>query len=255
MCRFYRSFEDKLLDFLGCKSRVLIRILLAITFITFFLELSVNLDSSCGFIVFMNTVMECIFDGQMSYPIQLSSDYLNEVFSAICTIAVLGNAILSMLFGVYDKKTLGIPFQDVLNHSLIGEEQRFTIKALTISILLAVVFYVLRWTNFLFSTLIQDVFLLLFSCVSLWKFLTDRNAQKAVITEIVEKVDASQYAVYVDSWFKELDGALVPNNVDEAQQYIDLINLVMECCPDRKKQIQACVWFYMRSQKSDGAAG
>lgn len=180
-------------------------------------------------------LLDSILGFEMGLPLLLSTDYLNEVFAATCTIAVLGNAILSILFGVYDKKTLGVPFQDVLNYSMVGKEQRFTIKALTISIVFALLWYVLGYFNLLFSVLLADVILLLFSCEDLWRFLSDKKMQRKTITEIINEVDPSRYAVYVDNWFKELQNTLVPNNYDEAKQYFDLIRLVIDFAPPKQK--------------------
>ena len=52
------------------------------------------------------------------YFIGVGEDYSNEVFGAICTVAVLGNAILSLLFGSSDKLIRGIPIQDILGSPL-----------------------------------------------------------------------------------------------------------------------------------------
>lgn len=186
-------------------------------------------------------VLEALVSVRGSAIIGLSEDYLNEVFSAICTVAVLGNAILSLLFGIYDKKTLGVPFQDILNHSLMGSEQKFTIEVMTTSIVFALVFYVFQWYNLLSAVLIQDVCLLVFSCHDLWRFLSDNGMQKKTITEIIHNVSPSKYAVYVDNWFKQLDNALVPNNKEETQEYCDLFKLVIETAPEKEEQIRTCV--------------
>ena len=186
-------------------------------------------------------IIEALVTTETWVRIRLSSDYLNEVFSATCTVAVLGNAILSILFGVYDKKTLGVPFQDVLNHSKIGSEQRFTIEVLTTSIVFAIVWYVLGCYNLLFSVLIQNVFLLLFSCDDLWNFLSDKETQNKTITEIIRDVDPSRYAVYVDNWFKDLNDALVPNNETEVEEYCGLFRLIIESASESESQIRLCI--------------
>ena len=192
-------------------------------------------------------LLESLLGFDTGLPLLLSSDYLNEVFAATCTIAVLGNAILSILFGVYDKKTLGVPFQDVLNYSMVGKEQRFTIKALTISIVFALLWYVLGCFNLLFSVLISDVVLLLFSCEDLWRFLSDKKMQRKTISEIISEVDSSRYSVYVDNWFNELRSALLPSNYNEAKEYFDLIGLVVNSVPNNAEQIQNCVGLHLQS--------
>ena len=192
-------------------------------------------------------VLEKWLERDLCLPIVLESDYLNEVFSATCTVAVLGNAILSLLFGVYDKKTLGVPFQDVLNYSMVGNEQKFTIEVLTASIIGAFLCYIFKCYNLLFALLIQDVFLLLFSCEDLWRFLSDKDMQRNTISEIIHAVDCSRYAIYVDSWFKALKDALAPNNHDEAKEYFELIELVITSEPNSDRQIRACVKRHLQS--------
>ena len=233
--RVYSLFDLLKLD---CKNEKTKEILLTVLAVALILELLVRIHAF--------EFLEALIDIELGLPFFLSSDYLNEVFAATCTVAVLGNAILSILFGVYDKKTLGIPFQDVLNHSVVGSEQRFTIKALTMSIGFALVWYVLGCFNLLFSVLISDVFLLLFSCEDLWRFLSEKQMQKKTITEIISEVDSSRYAVYVDNWFLELRNALVPNNYQEAKEYFDLIGLVIESSPESEEQIQTCVGLHLQ---------
>lgn len=238
-----KTLKDRiysLFDLLGldCKNEKTKEILLAVLGVALILELLVRIHAF--------EFLEALIGIELGLPFFLSSDYLNEVFAATCTVAVLGNAILSILFGVYDKKTLGIPFQDVLNHSVVGSEQRFTIKALTLSIGFALVWYVLGCFNLLFSVLISDVFLLLFSCEDLWKFLSEKQMQKKTITEIISEVDSSRYAVYVDNWFLELRNALVPNNYQEAKEYFDLIGLVIDSSPKSEEQIQTCVGLHLQ---------
>lgn len=229
------------LHFLRCYNKLLEQIMWTIFLIAAVLEAMVQIPSAGLIENILKVIIETVSGGSKSFPFILSSEYLNEVFSATCTIAVLGNAILSLLFGVYDKKTLGIPFQDVLNHSMIGDEQKYTIQALTVSILFAFVWYICGLYNLLFSVLIQDAFLLLFSCDDLWRFLSDKEKQRKTVTEIVKKVDASRYPVYVDNWFKELNEALVPNNEDEAQDYFDLFGVIMETAPECETQIRYCI--------------
>lgn len=221
-----------------CKNDKLKRILIVIFCVAAVLEALVKTQAF--------EFLELLLGFEIFLPILLSSDYLNEVFAATCTVAVLGNAILSILFGVYDKKTLGVPFQDVLNHSLVGSEQKFTIEALSASIIFSLLWYVLGCYNLLFSVLIADVFLLVFSCEDLWRFLSDKEMQRKTIIDIINEVDSSRYAVYVDNWFKELNEALVPNNSKEAQEYFNLIAIVMDCDSESADQIKSCVGLHLQ---------
>lgn len=184
-------------------------------------------------------ILESIFGIDIPFPILLSSDYLGACFGAICTVAVLGNAILSILFSANDRKTLGVPFQDVMNYSVTGKEQRFTINVLTLSIILAIFWFVFEFYNLLFAVLIQDVLLLLFSYNSIWGFQSNKEKQKQIITEIIREADPSRFAVYVDNWFEEINNALVPNNMEEIREYVELIRLVIDSSFQSEQKIRS----------------
>ena len=184
-------------------------------------------------------ILESIFGIDIPFPILLSSDYLGACFGAICTVAVLGNAILSILFSANDRKTLGVPFQDVMNYSVTGKEQRFTINVLTLSIILAIFWFVFECYNLLFAVLIQDVLLLLFSYNSIWGFQSNKEKQKQIITEIIREADPSRFAVYVDNWFEEINNALVPNNMEEIREYVELIRLVIDSSFQSEQKIRS----------------
>ena len=52
--------------------------------------------------------------------IYVDPSYLGNIFDATCTVAVLSNAILSLLVGASDQKIMGIPIKIVFNKTDVG---------------------------------------------------------------------------------------------------------------------------------------
>lgn len=156
--------------------------------------------------------------------IPVGEDYLNEVFGAACSVAVLGNAMLSLLFGSIDKAIHGIPFQDVLKLSGFGDDQRLTIVATTSSIIFAIAAY--TWELYTLLTLIvcADAFLILSSSLDIWNIHSDKEKQEKTINEIVSRAPAIRYEVYVKNWFNELELALPSNGDLAVRGFCDMID-------------------------------
>ena len=171
----------------------------------------------------------------------VGSNYADTIFACTCTVAVLGNALLSILFGASSKTILGVPFHDVLHHSTLGSEQRFTIVAMISSIVFSVPFYVWAKVNILTALLIGDVFLLLSSSLLLWEYLSDEKRQNEIVTEIIGCVPSTKYSVYVDNWFRDLEEALVPNNQGEISKYLNLFRLASLVSEDKKSSIDKTI--------------
>ena len=171
----------------------------------------------------------------------VGSDYADAIFSATCIVAVLGNALLSILFGASSKPILGVPFHDVLHHSTLGSEQRFTIVAMISSIVFSIPAYVWAWVNILTVLLIADVFLLLSSSLLLWECLSDEEMQNKIVTEIIGCVPSSKYSVYIDNWFRDLGEALVPNNQGEISKYYNLFRLASLVSKDKRCSIDKTI--------------
>lgn len=158
------------------------------------------------------------------YFIGVGEDYSNEVFGAICTVAVLGNAILSLLFGSSDKLIRGIPIQDILDSSEFGDDQWLTIVSTTASIIVAVYAYAQDLYTTLSLIVCADAFLILCSSYDLWRLLSNKKKQSDVVNEIIARVPANKYSVYISNWFDELECALTSNNEYAVQDFLELIN-------------------------------
>ena len=174
--------------------------------------------------LFIGILMDAIVTVTGWYLIGVGEDYSNEVFGAICTVAVLGNAMLSLLFGSFDKLIRGIPIQDILDSSEFGDDQWLTIVTTTASIIVAVYAYAENLCTTLSIIVCADAFLILCSSYDLWRLLSNKKKQSDVVNEIIARAPATKYSVYISNWFDELECALTSNNEYAVQDFFELIN-------------------------------
>lgn len=173
--------------------------------------------------------------------IPVGEDYLNEVFGAACSVAVLGNAMLSLLFGSTDKAIQGIPFQDILNLSTFGDDQRLTIVSTTGFIIFAIAAY--TWELYTTLTLIvcADAFLILSSSLDIWKIHSDKEKQEKTLNEIISRATASNCEIYVGNWFSELELALSSNSDFAVQEFCDMIDKMTATKSEAEHLINAVI--------------
>lgn len=173
--------------------------------------------------------------------VYVSADYPNEAFAAACSVAVLGNAILSLLFGASDKIIRGIPFQDILHSSKFGSDQQLTIVATTWSVIFAIYAYSKGLCTTLTFLVCLDAFLILSSSIDLWKILSDNSMQMKVVNEIIADDGVARYDVYVDSWFHELNQSLDFNNEGTISEFCDLISSINAATSDGEHPINSAI--------------
>ena len=173
--------------------------------------------------------------------IYVSEDYLNEVFGASCTVAVLGNAMLSLLFGSSEKVIRGVQFQDILHSTKFGSDQWMTIVVTTISILCAICAYTFELYSTLTIIVCMDALLILSSSLDLWKLLSSEEEQKKIINEIIYEVPPARLDVYVDNWFHELELSLNANYEAAVQEFSELIEKLTATTSDEDHPLNATI--------------
>lgn len=173
--------------------------------------------------------------------VYVSEDYLNEVFGATCTVAVLGNAMLSLLFGSSEKVIRGVLFQDILHSTRFGSDQWMTIIATTMSIPYAIFAYAYNLYTTLTIIVCMDAFLILSSSFELWKILSSEEEQKKVISEIICEVPPARLDAYVDNWFHELELSLNTNYEAAVQEFSELIEKLTATTSDEDNPLNSTI--------------
>lgn len=173
--------------------------------------------------------------------VYVSDDYINEVFGATCTVAVLGNAMLSLLFGSSDKVIRGVPFQDILHSTDFGKDQWMTVVATTISIPYAVFAYAFDLHTTLTLMVCLDAFLILYSSFALWKIHSNVEEQKKIINELISVVPSARLDGYVDNWFHELELGLNTNYESAVQEFCGLIEKLTVTTSDEDHRINRTI--------------
>lgn len=156
--------------------------------------------------------------------IYVDENYLSSVFGAVCTVAVLGNAILSIIIGASEQKIMGISFQSVLRKTLFGRNMFYSITVTLITIILAALAYAHEWyttITFLLASLVTTIVL---TSVEIWRTLSNVDVQRELVFEIIGRSSASECYSYIVSWFQNLRTAISLKNQNDIEQYVNLLD-------------------------------
>lgn len=167
----------------------------------------------------------------------VSNDYINEVFSAACTVATLSLTLLSFLFGFSERTLLGIPFQDILHFSFFGCRQNFTITITALSIPCAIFAYACKLNSTLTMLFVMDTVLVFLSCRDLWKIYISEDYRLKLINEIITDRKNARYEVYLDNWFHELENSLASNSESIVQEFCNRLSKITSTASDEEHPI------------------
>lgn len=177
--------------------------------------------------------------------VYVSDDYINETFGATCTVAVLGNAILSLLAGTSERKIKGIPFQDIMQLTKFGSDQRITIVSTTFSIIFAIVAYALDLCTTVTFLAWLDAILIISSSIELWEILSNEEKQLDVISEIIDDEESSRADVYVENWFEALSKSLDSYNESTIDEFCELISKISATSTPKEHPINSAIARYL----------
>lgn len=168
-------------------------------------------------IVFHNTGIGIIV--QASYP--------TAVLDALCTIAALGNAILSIIIGAFSNKIYGFTVRELISNN----PKSFSVPSVVISSLFAVVLGIVSLSFDLCATItalaICVVGIIAITSAQLWLLLSNTKYQKEIMDNII-KADILEPEFYYTRWFPELTSAIECNDEPSQHIYIELIRTVLD---------------------------
>lgn len=178
----------------------------------------------------VSDMLTIVFDTALIY---VDPSYLGNIFDATCTVAVLSNAILSLLVGASDQKIMGIPIKIVFNKTDVGSFMLQAIILPLVSIVLAILSFAFEWYTTLTALLVFDVAMILASSEIIWKLLSAKKKHAMLVSEIIRNSAASECDVYINNWFAELNKAIAIKDESEATQYVDIIKTIVENVSDK----------------------
>ena len=152
----------------------------------------------------------------------VSETYAEVVFSSLCTVAVLGSAIQSIVIGSFSSKIYGLTLKELL----AGPQKRINIiKTLVVSFISIAIGLVLLALDFCTTITAVAICILLIiakSSIEIWHLLSNDDVQKEYLYELIKSGRYSSEYFYL-RWFSELSQAIENNDSSAQDIYIELI--------------------------------
>ena len=156
--------------------------------------------------------------------IKVADSYCSIMLTVLCTVAVLGNAILSIVISTFSNKIYGFSIKELVTNLPFEIDIEKTTQVSFVCIIIAIVFFALN-----FATAISVITVLVITLIGntdrlLWKLLTNSHYGEEIIKR---KVNLGNVApdYFLSRFFPELEVAIVNN--DEAQQQV-LITMIQD---------------------------
>ncbi|MGL4790048.1 MAG: hypothetical protein ACRCW1_01455 [Anaerotignaceae bacterium] len=163
---------------------------------------------------------------------EIDSNYIFYVYAAICTIATLSSAFISIIIGTLSTKILGLPLKTVLE--MVSEEFSISlfIKQSLITVVLGTLFLAANFCNAMTITIVLVTLFFIENTVQLWNVITKDDFVKPLIEHHISassnKIESIEVTFLLNAWSTQLKVA-VENDADyEIDQYTGLINLLMQ---------------------------
>lgn len=185
--------------------------------------------------IFLNIIGWCSDIITQTYGIAfiyVEAGYLGDVFAATCTVAVLGNALLSLLIGASDRKIMGISIQTVFSKTCTGGYMLQSIILPLLSIILAIVAFAFECYTSLTILLVYDVAVIIWASMLIWATLSAKRKQELLVSEIINNSTANECDKYIDNWFSELHKAISVKDQSGIDQHVNSIKTIIGNVPE-----------------------
>lgn len=163
-----------------------------------------------------------------SIPYWVVSDtYIDVVFAALCTVAVLGSAIQSIIIGSFNSKICGLTIKEILAQIPDRINIAKTVIVSFLSILVGLIFFALGFCSATTAIAVCIVIIIAISSIQIWRLLSNDETQLGVINEIIDSNKQSPEYFYV-RWFPELKTAIENNDEVSLDAYTTLVSRINE---------------------------
>lgn len=166
----------------------------------------------------------------------VSGDFIGVMFSALCTVAVLGSAFLSIVISIYSSNTYGFTLKEILNFQASPLKVSKTVTASMLTIIFAIPAFAFSLHSTITSlTIIVTVFNIIRS-TQIWRIASDDEYVKVLINQQIGIIEDNEQTaiVYLNKWFYELTIAIITQNASLQNDYIGFIKSCIEINPESK---------------------
>lgn len=122
----------------------------------------------------------------------VSETYIDVVFAALCTVAVLGSAIQSIIIGSFNSKIYGLTTKEVLAEIPDRINISKTLIASFLSIIVGLIFFALGFCSTTTAIAVCIVIIISISSIKIWRLLSNDETQLSVINEIIDSNNLSR---------------------------------------------------------------
>lgn len=149
----------------------------------------------------------------------VSETYIDVIFAALCTVAVLGSAIQSIIIGSFNSKIYGLTLKEILAQIPDRINIPKTVIIAFFSILAGLVFFAFDLCSATTAIAVCIIIIIANSSMQIWQLLSDDETQRSVLSEIIDSNNLSPEYYYV-RWFPELKNAIENNDEVSLDTYV-----------------------------------
>ena len=157
----------------------------------------------------------------------VSDTYIDVIFATLCTVAVLGSAIQSIIIGSFNNKIYGLTLKEILAEISNRISILRTVIESFLSIIVGLLFFAMGFCSTITAITVCIVIFIAISSIRVWQLLSNEDTQLSVLNEIIDSNNQSPEYFYV-RWFPELKNAIENNDEVSVNAYVKLIRRINE---------------------------
>ena len=168
-----------------------------------------------------------VWDACEALPrIPVDESYLGLVFAALCTVAVLGTAMQSVIVGAFQHKILGFTVRELLRLFPEQLDLMRTVFFAFAAIVLAMVFLAAQFYTAMTALTVCVVLLIGKSSLKVWLLLSDPDEE--TLAEYLLTASRIPPETCYAKWFPEVRQALADGDEQKLSKYLERIKIVAQ---------------------------
>lgn len=188
---------------------------------------------------FLIVIFSCIFailDDFLSFynvipHITVRIEYLDVLYGALCSVAVLGNALLAIAVGTLDTKVYGLTVREICAVSSSDYDVATTLVFSSLAVIFGIPAYVFNACTCITALLVSVVFVILRTSIDIWGLLSNDWCSSSKIQTLIENEAIDHDALYV-KWLAEVKVAIDSRDEEKQKKFVRLIYLITASTKD-----------------------